>query len=138
MVEVASLVGGRECLPLGGGESELFAHRPKAAAGRMARADLSQARQRSLTEQYFLDPARTAAERDHFLAMVPNVDLTMSYNLLSEPPKPYPFEEVVARLRGARETLREWLGDPRFRAWSEEIRSAYQRVGAHLAPIEGS
>lgn len=110
-----------------------WADRPDLAASTVARADLSNVSQRALVEAYFLDPERTAEARDRFLGMLPNLNLTMSYNLLSGSPTMYGHAEVLDRLRGAEVTLSAWSSDARFRAWQGEIDDALGRVRAYLA-----
>jgi hypothetical protein len=105
------------------------------AAGLAARANLATPTERDLAESYFLAPEREAAERDRFLGMLPNLNLTMSYNLLSETPSAFAVPEVIERLQGAEATLADWAEDPRFRAWSPEIRETLERLRAHLADV---
>jgi hypothetical protein len=102
---------------------------PLTRAGYFARADLGDPRQRELVEAYFLDPRLTAAERDHFLALVPNLNRSFSYNLLSSN-LASERDAVLENLRQTVDLLRAWREDPRFRSWRRSIEAGLGRLEA--------
>lgn len=105
----------------------LLADRPRAEAGYFARADPADSDQRALLERYFLADGRTADTRDYLLSMLPNLNLRLSHNLLSEN-RTFSHEEVVTQLRATREMFEKWAGDPRFSPWRTEIGRASARL----------
>lgn len=100
---------------------------PYTRAGYFARADLGSTEEQRLVELYFLDSRVGAAERDYFLGMIPNLNLTFSYNLLSSNSRPT-REEVLEQLHHAEVLLSQWVQDSRFRAWAVEIDDALSRL----------
>lgn len=113
----------------------ILADRPGLAAQAVAAVDFTRPAAREQVGQYFLDDRRTAAERDRFLAMVPNLNQTWSHNLLSTNPPVGDPESLRAQLEGAETILTQWREAPAFAPWSREIEGALVRVRDHLAPL---
>lgn len=114
-------------------EESFLGSSPSLRAQYAARADFGVEAERGAVEAYFLDPERTGAERDRFLAMVPNLNLTLSYNLLSEVPATYSGVEVRTRLKSTQMTLESWLQDARFEAWHALIDLENERLQNELS-----
>jgi hypothetical protein len=84
-------------------------------ANYFARADVREAQQRQILEEYLLSPNRTAAELQTFAGLYPNANLMVSANLLTRVQSPG-HEELVSRDIAAWRAAQEWLTDPRFQA----------------------
>ncbi len=109
--------------------------RPRTRAGFFARAQLADREQRAVVENYFLDEHITAAERDYFLQLVPNLNVSISRNLLTETTVPT-RESYQAQRRETASVLRAWSRDPRFRPWRGEIDGALERLDP--PPVRGN
>jgi hypothetical protein len=79
----------------------------------VARADVSDAGQRRLVEEYLLDPRRSWEELEAFAGVFPNANFMISNNLVTSN---ITLSGVELRRRdlAAAEVVREWSGDPRF------------------------
>jgi hypothetical protein len=94
-------------------DPELMQGRELTRADYFARANVGDERQRTILENYLLDPRITAGELDTFAGVYPNANFMISPNLLTQTPTP---DRAALTSRDA-ESLRivqEWLADPRF------------------------
>ena len=87
--------------------------REQTRANFLARADVRDAEQRALLEQYLLDPARGPQELATFAGIYPNDNYMVSNNMLTRV-ETIPGDKIVARDRDALKTIEEWQTDPRF------------------------
>lgn len=104
-----------------------LAERPRTRAGLFARADPASAGQQELLDHYFLHAQLGAEERDYFLRMMPNLNVSISRNLLTEPRAPT-REEIVEKRQSTIALFDRWLLDPRFGEWNEAIAAARGRL----------
>lgn len=105
---------------------------PRSRAGYFARARLDSSDQAALVETYFLNEDISASERDYFLELLPNLNLSVSYALLTEPDT-ISHREAISRFEAARDQLRVWTKDPRFRPWLDPIEASLDRIESVLA-----
>src|SRR5437899_3366748 len=87
--------------------------REGARADFFARADVHDPQQRTILENYLLDPNRSAAEVQKFAGSYPNANYMVSYNLLTQTVTPT-GAELAARDRQSLQVVEERLSDPRF------------------------
>ena len=76
-------------------------------------SDIRQPDQRSLVEQYLLDPRRSQQELNTFAGIYPNANYMISTNLLTEVKTPG-AGELQANDREALKIVEQWENDPRF------------------------
>lgn len=103
----------------------LMDERPLTRAGFFARADPRDRVQAELAESYLLQAP--AAEADYFINLYPNLNLMLSHNLLSTN-QDYSAEEIVQRLSGALDVVRNWQQDPRFGRYRSQLKLAESRL----------
>ena len=94
-------------------QPDLMKGREQTRANFVARADIRQPDQRSLVEQYLLDPHRSAAELNTFAGIYPNANYMISDNLLTEVKTPR-ADDLIVSDREALKVVEEWENDPRF------------------------
>ena len=92
-----------------------------------ARADVRDAKQRTILENYLLDPLRSTAELQKFAATYPNANYMVSYNLLTQTATPS-GAELAARDREALRVVQEWLGDARFARLGQHLQTMKSRL----------
>jgi hypothetical protein len=115
------------------GDAAVAASRPVMLAQLMARADLRDAAQRKVVEDYLLDPARSAAGLDAFAAIFPNSNYPVSDNLLTKAVIPS-GAEIDARDRAAREVIEAWRREERFGALGDRLGAIRERLDGYLDP----
>lgn len=96
-------------------------------ANYFARADIADPKQKSLVEDYLLDPSRTEQELNAFTGIYPNENYMLSNNLLTETQTPT-GAEIALRDRAALEMVRTWLADPRFEKLQPHLRAMQKRL----------
>jgi len=92
---------------------DLMKGREQTRANFVARADIRQPDQRSLVEQYLLDPRRSQQELNTFAAIYPNANYMISTNLLTEVKTPA-AGDLQTSDREALKIVEQWENDPRF------------------------
>ena len=108
-------------------QPDLMQGREQTRANFLARADVREAEQRAVLEQYLLDPARTGQELTTFAGLYPNANFMISNNLLTPTVTPK-REELIAHDRAALETIREWQNDARFRDLKPHLETMRARL----------
>jgi len=109
---------------------ELLEGREYTRADYFARADLGDAQQRQLLENYLLASDRSEAELRKFANIYPNANYLISNNLLT-PTTPVSGAALSERRRNALKVVREWSGDPKF----AKIKAHVQVIKANLESI---
>ena len=93
-----------------------------------ARADVSDAPQKKILENYLLSFAPAPAELNAFAGLYPSANFMISHNLLT--PTPTPEGSQLARQDAAALAVVEnWLADPRF----EKLRPQLQKIKPRLS-----
>ena len=109
-----------------------LARQPALRAGLMARADLAAGEQRAAVEKYLAQPVLSEAEGERFLALVPNVNATLSYNLVTTARAP--SREQAARLDLATlDVVRAWQTQPAYARWRPALERAEARLVESVA-----
>ncbi len=108
----------------------------RARAGYVARLDPVDEASRSLLSDYLADPGTSAAEVSDFLAYFPNLNRSLSYNLLSRGISDTPPADTPGRLRRALRAVEAWQADPALQQYRRELESARQRLLQQLAGEE--
>jgi hypothetical protein len=106
---------------------ELMEGREGTRADFFARADVRDAKQRTILENYLLDPQRAPAELQKFAATYPNANYMVSYNLLTQTATPS-GAELAARDREALRVVQEWLGDTKFAPLGAHLQTMKSRL----------
>ena len=106
---------------------ELMEGREGTRADFFARADVRDAKQRAILENYLLDPRRSSAELQKFAATYPNANYMVSYNLLTQTATPG-GAELAARDREALRVVQEWLDDARFAGLGQHLQTMKSRL----------
>jgi hypothetical protein len=117
-------------------QPDLLKGREVMRADFFARADVRDAQQRQILENYLLDARRSEAEWQAFAAIYPNGNYMVSHNLLTQTRTPA-GDEIAARDREALKATQEWLSDPKFASHNAGLQKIKDRleqfVGAKAA-----
>jgi hypothetical protein len=108
-------------------QPELMTGREQTRANFMARANFGDPEQRTLVEQYLLDPARDPAELDTFASLFPNANYMISNNLLTSTAIPG-SGQLAAEVRAALATVEQWQNDPRFARIQPLLAKMHERL----------
>lgn len=106
---------------------ESMVEQGKTRAGFFARADFSEVEERRLLEDYLLSPEATPGELDYFFNLYPNLNFTLSDNLMTDP-QVYAHDEIIRRLNLAVDALEVWRLDPRFAPFADDLAQAQARI----------
>lgn len=106
---------------------EWMAGREDTRANYFARADVGDAAQRQLVEEYLLDSTRDAKELDTFAGVFPNANFMISHNLLTEN-KTVDGRTLQQRDLAAKAVVNQWLDDPRFERLKKPLMAMRQRL----------
>ncbi len=101
--------------------------REETRANYFARADVRDAGQRRVVEQYLLNLEISAAELQKFAGLYPNANYMVSPNLLTRVRTPTQAE-LAARDRQALTVVNEWLQDARFAGRHRELEAMRRRL----------
>ena len=101
--------------------------REETRADYFARADVSNAAQRGIVENYLLDAVRSPAELQAFAGVFPNANFMVSQNLLTES-KTLDHATIVSRDAASLKVVNAWLADARF----EKIRPQLIKLQTRL------
>jgi hypothetical protein len=101
--------------------------REETRANYFARADVRDAGQRRVVEEYLLNPEISAAELQKFAGLYPNANYMVSQNLLTRVLTPTQAE-LAARDRQALAVVNEWLQDVRFAGRHRELETMRRRL----------
>ncbi|HKQ39103.1 MAG TPA: hypothetical protein VJ063_13585, partial [Verrucomicrobiae bacterium] len=110
---------------------DLMRGREITRANYFARANLSDAQQRTVVETYLLDPARLPSEINTFAKLYPNRNLMVSYNLLTTASRPDPSPQM-SRDRFALRVLDDWMDDPRFTKLKPQLENMKARLDSFV------
>ena len=114
----------------------LMAGREPTRANYFARADVRDARQRDVLEQYLSSPAVGAAELERFAGLYPNANFMVSQNLLTRSGTP-DHATLMARDAAALRVLDGWLGDQRFARVRPELAKTRERLAVFVEQARG-
>lgn len=101
--------------------------REETRANYFARADVGDTAQRTLVEDYLLDPARSPAELRNFSGVFPNANFMISHNLLTETRT---LDGTTLRQRDlvALAVVTQWLSDPSFGKLRDPLTQIQRRL----------
>lgn len=94
-------------------EPDLMAGREATRANYFARANVGDPQQRTILENYLLDPLRSEAELKAFVGLFPSGNFMVSQNLLTRVSTPS-GDAITRQDREALQVVNGWLVDPRF------------------------
>jgi hypothetical protein len=114
------------------GASDLMRGREQTRANYFARADVRDAKQRALLEEYLLDPRRTLEELQTFAGIYPSGNFMISNNLLTKNNTPT-HDELAAHDREALAVVNKWGNDPRF----ERVKPQLEQIRTRLTTFVG-
>ena len=114
-------------------QPELMEGHERTRADFFARADVRDAQQKTLLENYLLNPKRSGTELQQFAGVYPNANYMVSYNLLTQTVTPT-GEELVARDREALKVVSEWQADPRFANLAPQLKAMKNRLEQFVKP----
>lgn len=117
-------------------QPELMAGRENTRADYFARADVRDDSQRTLLENYLLNPKLGAAELQQFIGTYPNANFMISPNLLTVNNTP-DHAALARRDKISLQVLEQWLADPRFAALRPQLETARQRVQGFVTQAGG-
>ena len=109
-----------------------LAGREGTRAGLFARADVTDASQRTILESYLLDARRSPGELSAFAATFPNASLFLSPNLLTRQAT-FDGATLLRRDLATLQVVRGWLGEPRFAAVREALRPIESRLAEYVS-----
>jgi hypothetical protein len=109
------------------GNPEWMAGREGTRADFFSRANVGDDSQRSLVEDYLLNPARSPAELRQFAGVFPNANFRVSRNLLTDSFTP-DGAALSTRDRESLRVVQEWLADPRFAGRRGDLETIRQRL----------
>ena len=101
---------------------------PRARAGYVARLDPVDEAGRVFLHSYLADPGTSATEVADFLAYFPNLNRSLSYNLLSRENTDTPPVDSIGRLERALQAVESWQADPDLRQYRGILDSTRQRL----------
>lgn len=105
--------------------------RPGLRAGLLARADVTDAAQRSTIETYLRDPAVTAAEKSTFVTTFPLRSLTDGPRLITAP-RDRTGADLMTADRAALVVMREWTADPALAPLHPQLSATITRLESML------
>lgn len=114
----------------------LMQGREATRADYFARADVRDPQQKTVLENYLLNPQISAAELDTFVGIFPNANYMISPNLLTPTPTP---DRATLNARDA-ESLRvaqAWLADPRFAKLQPVLQKSVIRLQEFVRQEQG-
>lgn len=109
-----------------------LAGREGTRAGIFARADVTDASQRTILETYLLDSRRSPGELSAFAATFPNASLFLSPNLLTRQAT-FDGATLLRRDIATLQVVRGWLGEPRFAPVREALRLIESRLAEYVS-----
>lgn len=109
----------------------LLQYLPKNRAGYFARLDPQISGAAELLKSYLIDTA-SPPEQKFFLAAFPNLNLSLSYNLLTSPIESTQRLNASERLNSAIALLRQWQRDPQFAHIESDLSNTIQRIQSQL------
>lgn len=122
---------------------EIMEGREMTRANLFARADVSDLHQRTILENYLLDPRIGKQELDAFSGLYPNANYMVSANLLTLTTTPI-GETLALRDQAALRTVQQWISESRFdhvRPWLEKVRQrleVFTRQAGSAPPLEAN
>lgn len=119
--EPAKVLGDLQAQP------QLMAGREQTRANYFARADIRDAQQRGVLEQYLLDPQRSPQELETFAGLYPSGNYMVSNNLLTRTETPTQAQ-LAAKDRESLAVVEGWLSDPRFEKLQPQLRKIRDRL----------
>jgi hypothetical protein len=105
---------------------------PKARAGYFARLDPGHPEAARILDPYLTAPGVDRGEAVRFLQSFPNLNQSLSHNLLSSNIPMTTAGEAAERLEAARNHVRRWLSDPAMEALADELAETAERIRRQL------
>lgn len=109
----------------------LLQYLPKNRAGYFARLDPQLTGASDFLKSYLIDTA-SPPEQKFFLAALPNLNLSLSYNLLTSPVEGTQRINATERLNSAIALLHQWQTDPQFAHIESDLSNTIQRIQSQL------
>jgi hypothetical protein len=101
---------------------------PAARAGFVARLDPGNPAELEILESYVRHPGVNPEEAGTFLKHFPNLNMTLSHNLLSPKISITNMSSIDQRLDNALQAVRAWLGDPGMSHLQQSLASTEERL----------
>jgi hypothetical protein len=117
-------------------DPDLMTGREATRANYFARADAGDTQQRTLLENYLLNPQLNAAELTTFTGLYPNANYMVSYNLLTRTQTP-DHETLSRRDRAALQAVESWLADARFESLKSQLQTMKNRLETFVKQAGG-
>ncbi|MEX0326196.1 MAG: hypothetical protein AB3N33_08930, partial [Puniceicoccaceae bacterium] len=108
---------------------------PSARAGFVARLDPVTPAGQALLKDYLVSPQTSREEAERFLAHFPNMNQSLSHNLLSTNFSNTESTGHMERLQRALETVRKWEADPDLAELGDSLNVAATRLSAQVSPL---
>jgi len=108
-------------------DPHLLQGREATRANYFARADVRDARQLQVLEEYLLNPAIQPAELERFAGLYPNANFMVSHNLLTSVATP-DRAWLTARDAAALRLVQQWLAEPRFERLKPPLETIRHRL----------
>lgn len=112
----------------------LLQYLPKNRASYFARLDPQLTGASDFLKSYLIDTA-SPPEQKFFLAAFPNLNLSLSHNLLTPTGEGNQPLDAAARLQGAASLLRQWQTDPQFAPLKTDLSTTIQRIQSQLGTV---
>lgn len=107
---------------------------PRSRASYMARLDPGLPGAADLLREYVRDPAREPSEIRFFLESFPNLNRSLSHNLLSDDFSNTDPENTARQLENAFVLVQDWQNDPQLEAFAPLLAEIQERLGQQLQP----
>lgn len=105
---------------------------PKARAGYFARIDPGHPEAARILDPYLAAPGVDRGEAVRFLQSFPNLNQSLSHNLLSSNIPMTTAAEAAGRLQAALDHVRRWRSDPAMEALADELAETADRIRRQL------
>jgi len=100
-------------------------------ANYFARADVGDAQQRTVLENYLLNPQLRPAELSTFAGLYPSANYMVSYNLLTRTQTP-DHNTLANRDREALRVVESWIADARFGKLKPQLQTIKSRLNTFV------
>ncbi|MEX0331976.1 MAG: hypothetical protein AB3N64_11185 [Puniceicoccaceae bacterium] len=110
------------------------AMKPSARAGLVARLDPVSPEGQALLKDYLASAQTSREEAERFLAHFPNMNQSLSHNLLSTNFSNTESTGHMERLQRALDTIRGWEADPDLSALADPLKEAATRLSGQVSP----
>ena len=116
-------------------QRDWMAGREATRANYFSRADVQDARQKMVLEQYLLNPQMSGAELETFAGIYPSGNFMISHNLLTKTVTP-DRQSQANQDRAALQAVEGWLADPRFEKIKPQMATIKSRLEKFVTPSQ--